>query len=74
MARLRPPAQPQSRSRALREARVVIGIEGSWPATWPEIVPQAGLSFVRYRGNAIVGAYVPSLPEIAVDLTPPDRS
>jgi hypothetical protein len=43
---------------------VLVGIEGDWPQVIPEIVPQAGLDFVRYRGGAIVAATAPSLPRL----------
>jgi hypothetical protein len=37
-------------------AQVLIGIEGDWPEQLPEIIPQAALTFVRYRQGAIVSA------------------
>ena len=52
-------------------AGVSIGIEGDWPEVWPEIIPQASLSVVRYQRGAIVSAIAPALPRIGADLQPP---
>jgi hypothetical protein len=51
--------------RSVEPGAVLVGIEGDWPEVIPEIVPQAGLDFVRYRGGAIVSATAPSLPPLS---------
>jgi hypothetical protein len=58
-------------SRSRRDAsRVIIGIEGDWPAQLPELVPEAPLTFVRYREGSIVSATTPALPTVEAVLRP----
>lgn len=55
----RDPAHPRS---------FVIGVEGDWPATWPELVPQVPWREIRYRDGRMAGASTPAPPRIAVRL------
>jgi hypothetical protein len=47
-------------------ARFVIGIEGAWPAKWPEVIPQVPWQEIRYVDGRMAGASAPSLPRIEI--------
>lgn len=49
---------------------VVIAIEGDWSSALPEIIPQAPLMFIRYRGSAVVSAAAPALRPIEARIAP----